>query len=521
MAFPPAFGYLHPMLLIHPPAAKACEPPAGIARLAGTLRGHGLPCTLLDANLEGQLFLLAAPSHGTDTWSLRAGRNLIDNLTALRTPALYQNPSRYRRAVADVNRVLEQTGKRHHLSLSLANYQEQGFSPLSSGDLIRAAETPETNIFFPYFAARLPGLIEETRPALIGFSLNYLSQAPSTFAMVGFLKKRYPGLPIVLGGGLITSWLRNPAWNNPFAGLIDHCLAGPGEEALVRLLAGDFSPGHQTPSYADLPLTDYLAPGLILPYAASSGCYWNRCLFCPEKAEGNPYLQIPPATVLADIASLKAATQPIEPIRPIRPALLHFLDNAVSPALMQALAAEPPGLDWYGFARISPLLGEADFCRALRRSGCRMLKLGLESGDQSVLEAMNKGQDLILIEKVLQTLAQAGIATYIYLLFGTPSESLAEARRTMDFVVRHHAAITFLNLAVFNMPLGSPEAPFVTRSEFYGGDLSLYTDFEHPKGWSRKEIRRFLDQEFKRHPDIARILHRDPPLFTSNHAAFF
>ncbi|MBU3937492.1 MAG: radical SAM protein, partial [Proteobacteria bacterium] len=257
---------------------------------------------------------------------------------------------------------------------------------------------------------------------------------------------------------------------------------------------------------------DYLAPGLILPYAASSGCYWNNCLFCPEKAEGNPYIQIPPATVLADIASLKTATCP---------SLLHFLDNAVSPALMQALAAEPPGMDWYGFARISPQLADLDFCHALRQSGCRMLKLGLESGDQTVLDAMNKGQDLALIEKALNNLAAAGIATYIYLLFGTPSESLAEARRTLDFVARHHESITFLNLAVFNMPLGSPEASSVVRNEFYGGDLSLYTDFEHPRGWSRKEIRRFLDQEFKRNPAIARILHRDPVLFTSNHAAFF
>ena len=503
------------MLLIHPPAAKACEPPAGIARLAGAIRGHGLDCTLLDANLEGQLFLLAAPALGTDTWSLRAGRNLSENLAALRSPALYQNPSRYKRAVADVNRVLEQTGKRHHLALSLANYQDQTLSPLSSADLIQAAETPMANIFFPYFAARLPGLIEETRPALIGISLNYLSQAPTAFAMAGFLKKRYPGLPIVLGGGLVTSWLRNPSWNNPFAGLIDHCLAGPGEEPLVRLLSGNFSPRHQTPSYSGLPLAEYLAPGLILPYAASSGCYWNKCLFCPEKAEGNPYQQVPPATVLADIARLKAATQSNQP------ALLHFLDNAVSPSLMQALADDPPGLDWYGFARISPLLAEGDFCNALRRSGCRMLKLGLESGDQSVLDAMHKGQDLALIEKVLQNLAEAGISTYIYLLFGTPSESLAEARRTMDFVIRHHSAITFLNLAVFNMPIGSPEAPFVPCSDFYGGDLSLYTDFEHPTGWSRKEIRRFLDQEFRRHPDIARILQRDPPIFTSNHAAFF
>ncbi|MDG4475267.1 B12-binding domain-containing radical SAM protein [Thiovibrio frasassiensis] len=500
------------MLLIHPPAAKGCEPPAGIARLAGAIRGHGLPCTLLDANLEGQLFLLANPAPGKDTWSIRAGKNLKDNLAALRSRELYQNPSRYRRAVADLNRVLEQTGQRHHLSLSLANYQEEGLSPLSSTDLIRSAENPAANIFFPYFAARLPALIEESRPTCIGISLNYLSQAATTFAMLGFLKKHYPGLPLVLGGGLVTSWLRNPSWNNPFAGLIDHCLAGPGEEALIRLLSTEFSRHAQTPSYSGLPLDGYLAPGLILPYAASSGCYWNNCLFCPEKAEGNPYQQIPPATVLADIAILKEAH---------RPSLLHFLDNAISPALMQALAAEPPGLDWYGFARITPLLADIHFCHSLRQSGCRMLKLGLESGDQDVLNAMNKGQDLALIETVLQNLAAAGIATYIYLLFGTPSESLAEARRTLDFVTRHHSAITFLNLAVFNMPIGSPEAPSVARSAFYGGDLSLYTDFEHPKGWTRKEIRKFLDQEFKRHPDIARILQRDPPIFTSNHAAFF
>jgi hypothetical protein len=56
---------------------------------------------------------------------------------------------------------------------------------------------------------------------------------------------------------------------------------------------------------------------------------------------------------------------------------------------------------------------------------------------------------------------------------------------------------------------------------FYEGDLSLYTSFHHPKGWSRQLIRQFLDKEFKRRPAIASILRRDPPVFTSNHAPFF
>jgi hypothetical protein len=499
------------MLLIHPPIAKPGEPPAGVARLAGVLRGHGLPCTLLDASLEGLLFLLAAPVSATDNWSRRAGRNVAANLAALRSPELYRNPDRYQRAVADVNRVVELAGK-PQLLLNLANYQDKVLSPINSADLLKAAAHPAGNIFHPYFSRRLTELIEETQPAMAGFSLNYLSQALCAFAMIGFVKQHYPRLPVVLGGGLITSWLSNPNWQNPFAGLVDHLVAGPGEEPLLTLLGGSPQPPYHGPDFTGLPLADYLAPGFILPYAASSGCYWNKCSFCPEKAEGNPYSALPPEQVLDDINQLTAQTQPV---------LLHLLDNAVSPALMRALADRPPGVNWYGFARVSPLLADHDFCRSLRRSGCLMLKLGLESGDQGVLDAMDKGISLTLVSEVLAALKQAGIATYVYLLFGTPSETLTQARRTLDFAVAHHEAITFLNLAVFNMPVCGPDAHNLQISNFYEGDLSLYTDFVHPLGWHRSKVRRFLDREFKRQPAIAAIIRRDPHLFTSNHAAFF
>ncbi|PIP42762.1 MAG: radical SAM protein [Deltaproteobacteria bacterium CG23_combo_of_CG06-09_8_20_14_all_60_8] len=500
------------MLLLHPPVAKPCEPPGGIARLTGFLRGHGLPCTVADLNLEGQLFLLNGPTAPTGAWSRRACRDITANLRALGTPQLYTTPARYQRAVLDVNRVLAIVGRARQIELSLANYQDSALSPLRSTDLIQAAARPEANVFFPYFAARLPQLLAASRPALVGFSLNYLSQALCTFAMVGFLKQRYPGLPVVLGGGLVTSWCRNPGWHNPFIGLIDHLVAGPGEGPLLTLLGGQPRGGHQPPDYADLRHTAYLAPGFILPYAASSGCYWNQCSFCPEKAEANPYLQVPAAQALDDIQHLVARTGPI---------LLHLLDNAISPALMRELVARPPGVGWYGFARVSPLLTDAAFCLALRRAGCVMLKLGLESGDQGVLDAMHKGIDLAMVSATLAALQKAGIATYVYLLFGTPSESINEARRTLRYVADEKAAITFLNLAVFNMPVCGAEADSLAVRDFYAADLTLYTDFKHPLGWDRQAVRRFLDQEFKRHPAVAAILRRDPPLFTSNHAPFF
>ena len=465
------------MLLIFPPLAKPCEPPAGIARLAGAVQAAGRNCTIIDANIEGISFLLARDHTPEDTWSRRAVRGLEQNLQNLRDPALYLNVSRYQRAVADINRVLEQVGKTHGITLNLANYQDPELSPLNSDDLLQAAAKPETNIFFPWFRTRLEQLITQKNPTMIGFSLNFLSQALTTFAMIGFVKKHRPDLPIVVGGGLITSWMRNPGWNNPFAGLIDHLIAGPGEEQLVALL-GLETTTNPLPDFQNLVDHPYMAPGFILPYAASSGCYWNKCSFCPETAEGNPYTVLPPDRVLEDLTRLN-----IQKI----PALIHFLDNALSPKLMTALAEQPPGTPWYGFARACRQLADPAFCRRLKKSGCVMLKLGLESGDQGVLNAMDKGIDLALVSRVLDALKQAGIATYVYLLFGTPSESKTEARKTLSFIAGHHAAVTFLNLAIFNMPVCSPEADQLAVHTFYEGDLSLYCDFAHPQDWGRKK----------------------------------
>ena len=92
---------------------------------------------------------------------------------------------------------------------------------------------------------------------------------------------------------------------------------------------------------------------------------------------------------------------------------------------------------------------------------------------------------------------------------------------TLDFVVRHADSIDFLNLAIFNLPVNSPEAKDVDTVDFYEGDLSLYTDFKHTDEWGRRRIRDFLDREFKRHPAIQPILRNNPPFFTSNHAPFF
>ena len=541
------------MILIYPPVAKPSEPPAGIARLCGALNYHGMKYRVLDANLEGLLSLLKTPPVSLDTWTCRASRHLSRHLASLNgwnaypgsrkfpgssredkcahrlagmSPhrdvdqelrplpvGLHQDDGRYRRAIKDLNRLLDMAARSSRVRLGLANYEHEELSPARSTDLIRAAENPEDNPFYPYFKKRLTELLKKEQPSMIGFSLNYLSQALCTFAMIGFLKREWTGIKLVLGGGLVTSWMRRPHWQNPFKGLVDHLVAGPGEAPLLSLMGVTQSTDIlYKPNYNSLPIGDYFAPGPILPYSSSSGCYWNRCSFCPERAEGNPYIVIPTEEVILDLLHLVDKQKPV---------LIHLLDNAISPSLMKAISEHPPGVPWYGFARITRHLTDLNFCLALKQSGCVMLKLGLESGDQSVLDNLQKGIDLAEASSALKNLKEVGIATYVYLLFGTPPESLIEARRTLEFVVKHHDCIGFLNLAIFNMPIYGPETRQMKTKTFYEGDLPLYTSFDHPKGWSRQWIRQFLDKEFKRHPAVAPILRRDPPVFTSNHAPFF
>jgi len=499
------------ILLLFPPSAKICEPPAGIARLAGALRKQQTCCVTVDLNIECMLDCIATGTAARDTWSRRAFKNRNQHLDDLRSMDIYRQLDRYRRAVKDLNRVVANFGRPAGPELSLANYSDPDRSALKSSDLLKAAEQYHKNPFFPKFSRRIDSLLEESSFSSIGISFSYLSQILTGFAILGYIRERYPTIQTIAGGGVITSWMSNPNWCNHFSEYIDHLVKGPGEAALLELMGHQSGKQPGRPDYSDMDFGSYLAPGPILPYAASDGCYWKKCTFCPDHAENSCFSQNSGEQVIDELSALTSRHKPL---------LLHFLDNAMSPVLLKTLIKQPPGAAWYGFCRFERELENPDFCSALKNSGCVMLKLGLESGSQQVLDQMNKGISLNRAAQILLNLKKAGIATYIYLLFGTPAETEKEARMTMDFVSTHHRSITFLNLAIFNMPVCAPEA-YDLRNRFSDDDLSLYCDFKHPRGWDRKSVRTFLQHCFRKLPQINIIIQRDPPSFTSNHAPFF
>jgi hypothetical protein len=506
---------MHPkIILIHPPVSKPSEAPSGLANLSGCLQANSIKHEVIDMNLEGLLYLSTESKLANginDSWTVRAWKHRLTNISALREREIYGIPSRYRRAVSDINRLINQAGKADGINLSLADYRDARLTPMKSEDLLQSAEKPELNPFYPYFSSRLAHVLEED-PDFIGISLNYLSQALCTFAIMGFIRKINNRQKIILGGSLVTSWMKIIGDNNIFSGLSDELVSGPGERKLLDLM--DCKNGIITavPCLQNFPVKEYLSPVVILPFATAQGCYWRQCSFCPENTENNRYLAQPASLVTANLQTLE---------NDLHPGLIHFVDNALSPAFLNELIKSGLSIAWYGFARITPHLADDDFCRGLRRSGCAMLKLGIESGDQGVLDALNKGIDLQTVTHALRAIKRAGIATYIYLLFGTPPENEDSALKTLSFITGHRDCIDFLNLAIFNLPAFSEEAQSLSCNDFYEGDLSLYKNFRHPLGWQRSDVRKFLEKTFKKHPVINKIVISNPDCFTSNHAPFF
>src|SRR5450759_4288356 len=282
------------IILIHPPLTKPSEPPAGLAKLASCLSANRINHKVIDANLEGILYLLRDASNNnttTDRWTTRACKKMESNLAALQDITTYNGKSRYQRAVLDINHLLNVAGKSWRVDLSLADYRNQCLSPVKSADLIFAAEKPQANPFYPYFQHRLMNALEDN-PDFVGFSLNYLSQALCTFAMIGFIKRTAPRQKLILGGSLVTSWMKLGAHNDIFKGLVDETVAGPGEEKLLNLLGVKEGLIKCSPDYNCFPINQYLSPSVILPYSSAHGCYWHNCAFWPETAGGKNCLTL-------------------------------------------------------------------------------------------------------------------------------------------------------------------------------------------------------------------------------------
>ncbi|HEY5673670.1 MAG TPA: radical SAM protein [Malonomonas sp.] len=526
-------------LLIQPPALKASEPPLALAILRASLQQQGCRAEVLDANLGAYLYLLdgerLAQLAGAQpaTFVKRALRHREDSLRQLRSLSIGKSFARYSTAIGYLNQLLalwcpDGGGER----LTLGDYQHNAYSMFNPADLELFASGQSRTLFHDYFVTELLPQVARLAPASVAISINYLHQVFPAFELAGLLKVRFPQLPIIAGGGLITSWQEPLRSTQLRFSVFDHVVFGPGEAPIAAVIKGQAGGNYFLndaaqlsfgPDFAFAELSAYLSPEPVLPVSSSRGCYWQNCLFCPEAtAPVHPFA----TTAVKGFPALLRQLQRQYGVR-----TFHLTDNAIPVNILNILAGQAAvmgGLNWFGFVRFEAALEDAAFARQLAVSGCRMLQLGLESGSQQVLDRLEKGVQLASAEKILQNLAAAGIASYVYIMLGTPGETQQDAELTRDFLLKHADNIGFLNLSIMNLPrssglLDDPQHYGITAAKLRDADgpLGLYQEFQTSGDWDRGAARRFLDKRLLGSPIIRAIVNRTPPMFTSNHAVFF
>ncbi len=514
------------LLLIHPPASKACEPPPGLACLMAEAVAQGIDAAAIDANLEAYLHLANA-EQVPESGAARA-------LEFLRSPRAAESFPRYVTAVNRLNKAMAlHRGVGGDERLTLGDYVRGGLSPFAPAALETVSSGNVPSIFSAYFRESLLPRVSGMSPRTVGLSVNFRNQVLPAFELAGMLKRAFPEIRIVGGGGMFSSWGRTLRESGLRLPAFDTIVTGAGEGVLARLEADSDWGGGQIieggdavrfePDFTFARLGEYLSPVPILPITSSRGCYWRRCAFCPEAATPTHGYACVDAARFPEVMLSLAERHGVRHF--------HLTDNAIPVNVLRAIAGrsgELAHLRWHGFVRFERALADPALAAALARGGCRMLQLGLESGSQRVLDRLGKGTRLEEASAILGTLAGAGISTCVYVMLGMPGETEADAEATLAFLEAHAGQIGFLNIAVMNLPRDSTflEAPGeygIREARLFSEDepLGLYRAFESDHGWSRAEARRFLSRRMLASPRIRSIVNRTPPLFTSNHAFLF
>jgi radical SAM superfamily enzyme YgiQ (UPF0313 family) len=129
----------------------------------------------------------------------------------------------------------------------------------------------------------------------------------------------------------------------------------------------------------------------------------------------------------------------------------------------------------------------------MRRAGCEVVNIGVESGDPEILKRIRKEVDLESVVDAFERCRALGIRTYATLLVGAPGESEASIRRTLAFAKRirpslcnFHVAIAYPGTPLYDeaVAAGEVEPRWWARQLEHGFDPTRASEFEARWGWT-------------------------------------
>ncbi|MES2630225.1 MAG: radical SAM protein [Bacteroidota bacterium] len=353
-----------------------------------------------------------------------------------------------------------------------SRYAERLSMAAASFDPLYEALNGEESLIDEFLLKLLEEKITTAQPQLVALSVPFPGNLYGALKCGQYIKKRHPGIRVVMGGGYPNTELRSLKDHRLFE-CVDFITLDDGEAPLLNLLehlegkrelhelkrtlycAGNavhYANGSATkdftqllvgvPDYSDLPLQHYLSvieianpmhrlwsDGRWNKLTLAHGCYWGKCTFCDISLDYIQRYEPSSAKLLADkMETMIAQTGETG---------FHFVDEAAPPSLMKELALEiirrKLNVSWWTNIRFEKSF-TADLCRLLKASGCIAVSGGLEVASDRLLALIDKGVTVPQVARVTDHFTTAGIMVHAYLMFGFPTQTVQETVDSLEMV---------------------------------------------------------------------------------------
>jgi len=314
--------------------------------------------------------------------------------------------------------------------------------------------------------------VSRHEPTLVLLSVPFPGAMYASLRIAQRIQKRWPEISIAMGGGYINTELREltdprlfdfvdfislDSGERPLLAIIDHLKGNRSLERLVRTFVRTTRnevrlmswpeldvPFEEvgTATWDGLPLNSYLSlldmlnpmhrlwsDGRWNKLTVAQGCYWKKCSFCDVSLDYISRFETASASLLVDrIESIIAETGQTG---------FHFVDEAAPPKMLKALAQELINrqvfISWWGNIRFEKTF-TPELAALLAKSGCIAVSGGLEVASDRLLALMKKGVSVAQVARVTKGFADSGILVHAYLMYGFPTQSVAETVDALEYV---------------------------------------------------------------------------------------
>lgn len=358
-------------------------------------------------------------------------------------------------------------------------------------------------IILPRIESRLEAWVQKIASidaSVIGFSVNSAS-TPIIEEMVSRLRKHID-TPIIFGGPSCTP---KSAERFLLRGLADAVVSGEGEKVLLDLLIAYRKERHPDPvkgaftlkdgqvvwggdpedvvdleTLPHLNISDYERQynkndaKAILPISWNRGCN-NNCNFCNTPGIWKHPRSFSSERIVAEFRYL-TKTYGVNEFQKVD-STLTFSEKLLRDVCSQ-LIQEGLQVKWGGHARPQKFLTR-ELLTLMKEAGCVALCYGIESGDQSLVDKMQKSMDLIEASRVCRETKRLGIECLVFLMLNYPGETIWQFLNTLKFVYRNRNNVDRYVISLFG----------VLEQSKIANDPDLMTQISDDKGRLKNYIK--------------------------------